>query len=605
MRRALDPCWDCGLGFGQVKRTRADLSLPWEDPVFQFVVQDRCFLDNLQETLLSQPDPVPLPQPVSQTVEAKLQPASLPTPKLRALGQWRPQDSQAERQAALSKWSQLFRAVPHLFRPETVSEVVHESSRTELGNLDLRFAKKSTNTLLNRVSSLQRFAAWLLRSFPHEPLSEALVFLYCQNVTSQTTGSSVPDQLSQALNFADGCLGLHVTASSLLSQRVQGLAHQAMRQQRPPKQAPALSTDQVRWLQTLADSDEPQYECYVAATLLFMVYARARHSDLRRSQSLFVDTDDSGQAVFIECEVLNPKQSKQSRRRNMFLPLVAPAEGICQEPWANRWLELRKSLGLKCHGSLEDDPLLPDLAADGSLLKTNMDAATTTKWMRCLLSRQPGSSTEALLKMSSQGLKATCLSWTMKAGIPDPDQTLLGYHSRGRSSSALSYGRDSLAGPLRCLQQVLQDVRSGSFKPDSTRSGRWSSQRAAASSQPETAGLATSGSRKQPPLPEPSSASSSESEPASEGSSSDDVQLLQSVSHSLALVAESSEYQFLTNVKSGVVHISRVSADRLLCGRTVFSGLKVTPTVDFSTAQACLTCQSVADGLIDGQWACA
>ncbi|CAE7676487.1 unnamed protein product, partial [Symbiodinium microadriaticum] len=337
MRRALDPCWDCGLGFGQVKRTRSNLSLPWEDPAFQFVVQDRCFLDSLQDTLLSQPDPVPLPQPVSQPAEAQLQPASLPTPKLRALGQWKPQDSQAERQAALSKWSQLFRAVPHLFRPETVSEVVHECSRTELGNLDLRFAKKSTNTLLNRVSSLQRFAAWLLRSFPHEPLSEALVFLYCQNVTSQVTGSSVPDQLSQALNFADSCLGLHVPASSLLSQRVQGLAHQAMRQQRPPRQAPALSTDQVRWLQTLADSDEPQYECYVAMPELDTV--------------------------------------------NMFLPLVAPAEGICQ-----------------------DDPLLPDLAADGSLLKTNMDAD--------------------LLKMSSQGLKATCLSWTMKAGIPDPDQAV-------------------------------------------------------------------------------------------------------------------------------------------------------------------------------------
>ncbi|CAE7939410.1 unnamed protein product [Symbiodinium necroappetens] len=413
--------------FGQVKRTRSNLSLPWEDPAFQFVVQDRNFLDSLQDTLLSQPDPVPLPQPVSQSAEAKLQSASLPTPKLRTLGQWKPQDSQAERQAALSKWSQLFRAVPHLFRPETVSEVVHECSRTELGNLDLRFAKKSTNTLLNRVSSLQRFAAWLLRSFPHEPLSEALVFLYCQNVTSQVTGSSVPDQLSQALNFADGCLGLHVA---------------------------------VRWLQTLADSDEPQYECYVAATLLFMVYARARHnrhSDLRRSQSLIVDTDDSGRAVFIECEVLNPKQSKQSRRRNMFLPLVAPAEGICQEPWAERWLELRKSLGLKCHGSLEDDPLLPDLAADGSLLKTNMDAATTTKWMRCLLSRQPGSNTEDLLKMSSQGLKATCLSWTMKAGIPDPDQTLLGYHSRGRSASALSYGRDSLAGPLRAVEFAVRN----------------------------------------------------------------------------------------------------------------------------------------------------
>ena len=378
-----------------------------------------------------------------------------------------------------------------------------------------------------------------------------------------------------------------------------------MRQQKPPRQAPALTTDQVRWLQTFANSDEPQYECYIAATLLFMVYARARHSDLRRSKSLIVDSDESGCPVFLECEVLNPKQSKQSRRRNMFLSLVAPAEGICPEPWAQRWLELRSSLGLRCQGSLEDDPLLPDLATDGSLLKTNMDAATTTRWMRCLLSRQPGSDTDSLLRMSSQRLKATCLSWTMKAGIPDSDQTLLGYHSRGRSASALSYGRDSLAGPLRHLQTVLQDVRAGRFKPDSTRSGRWSGLDAAASAS-STASATASSSRLEQSAPlEPSSASSSESEPASEGSSGEDVQLLQSISHSLALVAESSDFQFLTNVRSGVVHISRISSDRLLCGRTIFSGLKVAQTVDFAKMQACLTCQSVADGLIDGQWASA
>ena len=78
---------------------------------------------------------------------------------------------------------------------------------------------------------------------------------------------------------------------------------------------------------------------------------------------------------------------------------------------------------------------------------------------------------------------------------------------------------------------------------------------------------------------------------------------LQSVSHSLALVVGSRDYQFLTNVKSGVVHVSRVNHDRLLCGRTIFSGLKIATTVDFSQVQACLTFQSVADGLIDGRWA--
>ena len=205
--------------------------------------------------------------------------------------------------------------------------------------------------------------------------------------------------------------------------------------------------------------------------------------------------------------------------------------------------------------------------------------------------------------MSSQGLKATCLSWTMKAGIPDPDQTLLGYHSRGRSASALSYGRDSLAGPLRQLQSVLQDIRTGKFRPDSTRSGRWSGLDTAASLQSTASAPERASTANKPPPAQSSSASSSESEPVSDGSSGEDVQLLQSVCHSLALVAESPDFQFLTNIRSGVVHVSRLHSDRLLCGRTVFAGLKVTSTVDFAKCQACLTCQSVADGLIGGQWA--
>ena len=208
-------------------------------------------------------------------------------------------------------------------------ELIHEDSQTELGNFDLRFAKKSTNTLLNRVSSLQRFAAWALRAFPHEPLGEALVLLYCQQFSARQPGSSAPDQLCQALNFAGGVLGLRTQASLLVSARVQGLAHKCMRLQKPPRQASALTTDQVRWLQTVAQSDESQYKRYLAATFLFMIYARARHSDVRRSQTITVDCDEQGVPVYVECQVLNPKQTKASRRRNMFLPLVAPAAGIC------------------------------------------------------------------------------------------------------------------------------------------------------------------------------------------------------------------------------------------------------------------------------------
>ena len=120
MRKVVDPSWACGFGFGAVKRQRTDLVLPWEDPVFSFVAQETSFLDELQETLLEQPEPVPLPAPAETKDASRLtQSLSLPQPKLRSLSQWKPQDSQAERQAALSKWSQLLRAVPHFFLEET------------------------------------------------------------------------------------------------------------------------------------------------------------------------------------------------------------------------------------------------------------------------------------------------------------------------------------------------------------------------------------------------------------------------------------------------------------------------------------------------------
>ena len=165
-----------------------------------------------------------------------------------------------------------------------------------------------------------------------------------------------------------------------------------------------------------------------------MVYARARHSYLHRSQQLLLDSDEKGKVVFLECTVLNPKQTKSSRRRNMFLPQWRQPKESVQKPGRTGGSSCAKTdLGLSCSGSLASDPLLPELAADGSLLGVNMDSATASRWLRCMLSKRPGSNSDDTLKMSSQGLKATCLSWTMKAAIPDGDQTLLGYHSRGKT----------------------------------------------------------------------------------------------------------------------------------------------------------------------------
>ena len=47
----------------------------------------------------------------------------------------------------------------------------------------------------------------------------------------------------------------------------------------------------------------------------------------------------------------------------------------------------------------------------------------------------------------------------------------MGFHSVGKSFTALIYGRDNMAAPLRVLEEWVNKVALGTFKPDQTRSG--------------------------------------------------------------------------------------------------------------------------------------
>ena len=58
-----------------------------------------------------------------------------------------------------------------------------------------------------------------------------------------------------------------------------------------------------------------------------------------------------------------------------------------------------------------------------------------------------------------------------KSGASLECRRLLGYHAKPGDKSLLHHSRDALAGPLRELEAVLDDVRRGRFFPDRTRSG--------------------------------------------------------------------------------------------------------------------------------------
>ena len=67
-------------------------------------------------------------------------------------------------------------------------------------------------------------------------------------------------------------------------------------------------------------------------------------------------------------------------------------------------------------------------------------------------------------KITSHSCKSTLLSYLAKFGCGIATREILGGHV-SHLKSVLTYSRDGLAGPLRELEQVLENIRAGKFFP--------------------------------------------------------------------------------------------------------------------------------------------
>ena len=74
--------------------------------------------------------------------------------------------------------------------------------------------------------------------------------------------------------------------------------------------------------------------------------------------------------------------------------------------------------------------------------------------------------------MSTHSLKATMLAWAAMAGWSLELRRFLGHHQQPGDQSALTYSRDAMSAPMTALVRMLDDISSGRFDPDASRSGR-------------------------------------------------------------------------------------------------------------------------------------
>ena len=334
------------------------------------------------------------------------------------------------------------------------------------------FALKSTLTLHTRANPILRYLTWAKgRGYQGIPFRESEVYEFLSDI-AQPFAPTFPKSFVGSVAFMHYILDCRSAKPCIDSRRITVCASRQYLLKRKLKQKKPLSVKQVIGLEKICIGDvEASIEERVASGFfLYMIYARARHSDAQSSGliQLEVDDGDDGMEGFVEASVTRSKTSYSLERKTRYLPMSAPIRGLIQtDSWAVKWFENMRIANLPRGYGL---PLLPSPDRSGGWNTLPLSAEASTAWLRHLLLKC-GTERGALMSYGTHSLKATVLSWLAKRGIPRDVRAALGYHAKAVDGTEVVYGRDNMAAPLRTMIGVICEVSEGSFKPDATKSG--------------------------------------------------------------------------------------------------------------------------------------
>ena len=332
------------------------------------------------------------------------------------------------------------------------------------------FNGKAPSTLLKRVRAVEKMVDFFgIGCFPASE-SENYRF-FC----AERAASAPPSRLKsyvEALAFCMYVFSMDELRDSVQSKRLHGATVASM----PTgvlQASPLLVSELTKLHEVLhARSD---WTAMFSGSVLFAVYSRARWSDAMHANKLMLDADEHDVTQYIEAETAIHKSMHAEIYRHRYLPLVAPALGVTSEPWVDRWMQVRRALNIRLP---PEHPLMPAPAGDGSPLQRALTATEAGDWLRKIL---PGSKAQfENRRVTAHSMKSTCLSFCAKYGLTAEVRLQLGYHVAG-FKMLHTYSRDAAAQPLLELERVLSAVRTGQFKPDVTRSGRFTTESPVAS----------------------------------------------------------------------------------------------------------------------------
>ena len=558
---------------------RCALSLPEDQPKFFWETDP--FLktifgqDDLTSPALKRPDiPIDITSVPADNVWDYLQ-----RPKRRAAGglcsevirHVELRDEQDKRASVISNWSSLVCIDLDAFSVGNALAVNPDGTTHADVESSLRacFARKATSTLSKRFYALNRFVNHCCRhGLQFFPIREHVVFTYLQQLNGDpATAPSAGRSLLEAVRFASGVLGLKGDIGELGTTRIDGLAVELTKRAGPIQQAAPLSVQQVMLLERLVAESEDLQDRVIFGGMLVLLYSCGRFSDGQRAINMILDcdlatldTDAIECQGYLELQVLGHKGARSDILKRTFLPLVAPIFSLASVDWFRAWVHAREALGLTIGGKL-NKPFLCRFRPSGEV----MDQELTSAECSSLLRRALKLTGEQAASIKSHSLKTTALSWCCKHGVDIHARRLLGHHLDPSVKSPETYGRDSMAPAVRLFEGTLADIKSGRFRPDETRSGRFVK---AAEEQPAATERDEEDDDSDSDY-EPSSSDSDDSDEAPFGLPSESSLLWYLVMPDLRpgfLEVPDGTMVYRNNV-SGVQHLKKAGGLKFMCGR--------------------------------------
>ena len=331
------------------------------------------------------------------------------------------------------------------------------------------FERKSTATLAKRASSLMNYLVWSRKHQVQAPmnLTEAKLYRYVCHMRDTKAAPTAIRAFLESLVFAQYTIGL-MNVPEAISQRVRGCSSSHWKLKRPLQQAPPMTVADVYLLETVVIHSEDLMSVVAAGFFLMCIFSCCRFSDAMKLQDINLDMASDTEFGFLETRTLRHKTGNTDERRTTFLPVVSLVWGTHEKSWGERWFNELMDTGLSSRNFVLPAPL-----RTGKWSSRPLTVGEGSQWLREILKSAGSCSSDSY---TVRGLKATGLSWCSKHGSMTLEQRkLLGHHMDNKGTSALTYSRDALAGPLASFAQIMTDIRELRFFPDDSRALRaWS-----------------------------------------------------------------------------------------------------------------------------------